>query len=89
MSPSRRAGLIVRVCATARVVEILFLVLVPTIATTGLFGPGIFHVTDAFSLTLMIGGALGLGWITWRVLSPDGTWLADERVSRVLATSAR
>jgi hypothetical protein len=69
-------SVVVRICATARVVEVLFLVLVPTIATSGVFGPEIFDPTDALALVLMIGAPLTLGWITWRVLSPDGPWLA-------------
>jgi hypothetical protein len=67
---------VVRVCATARVVEVLFLVLVPTIATSGVFGPKIYGATDALALVLMIGAPLTLGWISWRVLAPDGSWLS-------------
>ena len=70
---------IVHVCATARVAEVLFLVLVPTLATSGLFGREVTYATDALALLLMIGSSLTLGWITWRVLTPDGPWLSADR----------
>ena len=76
MSPGTRLTAIVRLCATARVAEVLFMVLVPTIATSGVLGSGIFYATDVLALVLMIGGSLALGWITWRVLAPDGRWLS-------------
>ena len=65
----------VHVSATVRVAEVLFVVLVPTIVTSGLFGSAVFAVTDVLALVLMIGSSLALAWITWRVLTPDGPWL--------------
>jgi hypothetical protein len=79
ISRSERAHGVVRICATVRVVEVLFVVLVPTIATSHeVFGGNLFAVTDGFALALMIGGALSLGWITWRVLAPNGSWLSPS-----------
>jgi hypothetical protein len=79
MTRRRRVLTIVRACATARVAEVLFMVLVPTVATSHLFGRGILYTTDCFALALILGGTLALGWISWRVLAPDGPWLSRRR----------
>jgi hypothetical protein len=68
---SRTVARWVQVSATARVVEVLFMAAVPTVATTGLFGTRIFHLTDAFALVLLGGGALGLAAVSWYAFAPS------------------
>ena len=60
----------VRVSATARVFEVLFVAMVPTIATSGILGPT-FGFTNVFAIVVIIGAALGLAVISWRAFAPD------------------
>jgi hypothetical protein len=94
MCPNRQWDRIVRIAATARAVEVLFMVMVPTIATMGLVGGRLFVVTDVLAIALMIGGVLGLAWLTWWAFGP-GTDMAacapgpGRRGSEALAASNR
>jgi hypothetical protein len=67
---SRLVGRWVQVSATARVLEVLFIVMVPTIATTGLLS-STFRVTDVLAVTLVVASALGLALISWRAFTPE------------------
>jgi hypothetical protein len=79
MRPRRQLDRIVRIAATVRAVEVVFIVMVPTIATTGLVGGRLFEATDVVALILMIGGILGLAWLTWWAFGPDTDRAAPAR----------
>lgn len=70
----RGLTVVVRWTSTLRVVGVAFMLVVPTIATTGILGPRPFIVTDVASLTAMAVGVIGLGWCSWRWLAPP--WLS-------------
>ncbi|HEY6316608.1 MAG TPA: hypothetical protein VI462_01815 [Acidimicrobiia bacterium] len=70
MSPSGRLRALVRWTATARVVEVLFMMLVPTIVTSGVSVSHLFLPTDIVAFTLIVGGALALAALTWRAFDP-------------------
>ncbi|HEY3673528.1 MAG TPA: hypothetical protein VGN51_21510 [Acidimicrobiia bacterium] len=74
---SRVVGRWVRVSATARIVEIAFIVGGPTIATTGLLGGGVFRVTDVFALALLVASGVSLVVISWRAFAPDRVGTVD------------
>jgi Dolichyl-phosphate-mannose-protein mannosyltransferase len=92
--PGRRWDRIVHIAATARAVEVAFMVMVPTIATMSLVGGRLFEVTDVLAILLMIGGVLGLAGLTWWAFGP-GTDMAacapgpGRRGSEALAASNR
>jgi hypothetical protein len=60
---------VVRACVSVRGVEVLFMLLVPTIVTTDWRGPDEFLLTDLVALTAMIGGTIALAVLTWRVFT--------------------
>jgi hypothetical protein len=69
--PHHRWDRVVRIAATARAVEVVFMVMIPTIATMSLLGGRLFVATDVLAIFLMIGGVLGLAWLTWWAFGPD------------------
>ncbi len=71
VSHSSRISRWVRFSSTARVVEVLFVAMVPTIATNALFSAPVFRITDLFGLGLIVFGALGLAILSWRAFAPD------------------
>jgi hypothetical protein len=70
LSPSRMLRALVRWTATARVVEVLFMMLAPTLVTSGGSVSHLFLPTDLLAFTLMIGGTLALAALTWRAFDP-------------------
>jgi hypothetical protein len=78
---------LVRLAATARVGEVLFMLLVPTIVTTGVLGPAVWRATDIVALVTMVTAVGCLGWLTWSWLTSDE--LAAERAGRTAAGRAR
>jgi hypothetical protein len=70
LGASGRLRAVVRWCATARVVEVLFMVLAPTLVVSGASVSHLFLPTDVLAFVLMVGGALALAALTWRVLDP-------------------
>ena len=44
--------------------------MVPTVATTGWFGPSAFRGTDGFGLAVVVGAALGLAAVSWWAFAP-------------------
>jgi hypothetical protein len=63
---SARGAAIVRACVSARALEVLLMLLVPTAVTAGWTGNREFLLTDLASLAAMIGGTAGLTLLTWR-----------------------
>jgi len=70
LGASGRLRAVVRWSATARVVEVLFMMLAPTLVVSGAFVSHLFLPTDVLAIVLMVGGALALAALTWRVLNP-------------------
>ncbi len=77
--PSRKLRSIVRIGASVRVLEVLFMLVVPTVVTSGLSANHLFLPTDVLALGLMTGGALALAALTWWAFDP--TRLAPRRGS--------
>jgi hypothetical protein len=63
---------VVRICLSVRGLEVLFMLLVPTVLTTSLLGDDEFLLTDLVSLAAMIGGTIGLTVLTWRAFGALG-----------------
>ncbi|MGH8986447.1 MAG: hypothetical protein ACRDY6_21620 [Acidimicrobiia bacterium] len=76
---------VVRACVSVRAVEVLFMLLVPTVLTTGLLGNREFLLTDLAALAAMIGGTAGLTVLTWRTF---GKLSGADRVSRPVVETA-
>lgn len=85
---SGRWARVVRIAATARAIEIVFMVMVPTVATMGLVGSRLFAITDLVAVVLMIAGVVGLTLMTWwsfgsrmdvRPSGPTGSHLVEAR----------
>jgi hypothetical protein len=68
---SRAIARWVQVSATARVAEVLFVAIVPTVATTGVLGASTVRATDYVALGAIGLGALGLAVVSWRAFAPD------------------
>jgi hypothetical protein len=79
--PRRWAG-VLRVCVTLRGLEILAMLLVPTVATTGWRAHGPFLITDVVSLAAMFGGVAALMLISWRAFDPARLRRAPPAVTR-------
>jgi hypothetical protein len=69
-SPTQRLRAVVRLCVTARVLEVLFMLIAPTAVSGGLSLNHLFLPTDALALALMTGGALGLAAVSWWAFEP-------------------
>jgi hypothetical protein len=68
---SRSIARWVQVTATARVVEVLFMVLVPTLATTSALSTAPFRATDCFAFLVLGVGLGGLAHVSWTAFAPD------------------
>jgi hypothetical protein len=70
---------VVRVLVTLRGVEVLAMLLVPTVVTTRLLGHGPFVLTDVVALAAMVGGVAALMVISWRAFDPARLANADDK----------
>ena len=61
---------VVRFCVTARVLEVLFMLIAPTVVSAGASVSHLFLPTDVLALALMTGGALVLAAVTWWAFDP-------------------
>jgi len=68
---SVRWARVVQVTASARVIEILFMLMVPTVVTAGVLSTGLLLPTDVVALLLMVFATIGLGWMTWYHFDPS------------------
>ena len=66
---SVRLARVVRACTTFRAIEVAAMLMVPTIATSGLLGRSPFLLTDLVSLATMAGGVALLALISWRAFA--------------------
>jgi hypothetical protein len=78
-------AVVVRACISVRAVEVLFMLLVPTVLTTGLLGSGEFRLADLASLAAMVGGTAGLTVVTWRAF---GALRGPDPAARLAGESA-
>lgn len=60
----------IQVMATGRAIELVIMLIVPTLLTAGLLGSSLFRATDVVALLVMVGGVLGLARLSWRYLDP-------------------
>ena len=70
MPHGTRSAALVRLTATVRVLEVVFMVGADTVVTTGVFGSDLFVATDVVSLLGIAASCMGLAWITWRAFGP-------------------
>jgi hypothetical protein len=73
----RWAG-VVRGCVTLRGLEVLAMLLVPTVVTMGWLGAGQFVLTDLAALSVMVGGVTVLMLLAWRAFDPTRLRLGLE-----------
>jgi hypothetical protein len=74
---------LVRVCTTLRAIELLAMLAIPTIATSGLLGRSPFILTDVVSLATMLAGVAGLALISWRAFDPQRGGEAIRSTGRI------